>query len=432
VNNLDKGTNFTLIKRNEFFESVDTYLALSNSNKKMMALILVSIDNLGEINQDFGFKKGEFAIQHSFSKLEVLAKFVNCVFRISDDLLAVILPVIEHKNLLHLAASKIVNELKNEILTDNISLHPEVSLGLAVNEHEQCDVEELYNIAAYSLNASKLSQRPYLIDAKSDQAQDTIERFSERFLHALNHNEFELYYQPKSDLLTRKHEHVEALLRWKVDASQFVSPETIIQYAEKTLENNFKLSKWVFNTALRQLNAWIDQDKPLNVSVNLSATLIHRDDLIIAIEDALNIWSVPAELLTIEITETAFMNNSSQCQRNLNRLRESGINLSIDDFGTGYSSLTYFKQIPANELKIDKSFILNLMDSEEDRNLVRFVIQMAHLFKLKVVAEGVEDKATLDFLLELGCDYAQGFYIARPVPAEDFIEWLDSPNKTFG
>jgi diguanylate cyclase (GGDEF)-like protein len=418
----------TPIKRSEFFESIETYSSLSKSNKKQMALILINIENFSQINRDLGYIVAEAFIYSLYSKIEVLAKFFNCAFRIDGSMFALILPVIEDEKMLLLAANKILNELSSEIKIDNIFLTAKPRLGMSSNKLDEHRAEKIYQKAERLLRAAHESNENFVISLKETNL-EVIENFSEKFQSALTHNEFELYYQPKKNLLTNKILNVEALLRWDLEDVGFINPETIIDEAENSKENNFNLTKWVVNKALRQVSEWRKNKIDMCVSVNISASLIHRSDLTTMIEDALKIWSVPAKFLTIEITETAFMTNTELCHENLNNIRKLGIDLSIDDFGTGYSSLSYFKQIPANELKIDKSFILNLMNSKEDRTLVRLMIEIAHSFNLKVVAEGIEDQASYNFLREIGCDYAQGFFIAKPAPADKFIEWLQKINN---
>ncbi len=412
------------IKRAEFFESLETYISLSNSSGKMMSLILIDIENFDQTAQDFGYKTSETFFQAVYTKIEVLAKFVNCVFRLGESTIGLILPVIENKNMLVLAANKILEELKDTLECDGLPIKAILRIGMAVNEEKSVKSEALFKHANQFLNAARKQHKSFLINSMEFDHLDEIENFAEKFTYALNNSLFELYYQPKTHLGSGKHRHAEALLRWKLDGDTYISPEDIIRHAEKSIEHNFNLTKWVINSALRQLKAWLDQDQNISISINISASLIHRKDVVTMISDSLNIWSVPPERLTLEITETAFMTNKEQSHENLNRIRDLGVALSIDDFGTGYSSLSYFKDIPAQELKIDKSFIFNLLESSENKVLVILMIKIAHAFSLKVVAEGVETAACYDHLKELGCDYAQGYYIAKPKPASEFLEWL--------
>lgn len=411
------------VTRAEFFQALETYTSLSKSSGKMMALVLIDIENLKHTNKNFGYQTGESFIYATFKKLEGLAKFSNCVYRINDSVVALILPVIQHRNMLALAANKILAELKMESRCNGTLLQAEPRLGMAASDDVDFTAEKLFRSAEVFLQSAVNQRRPYVLIM--DEQEEEIENFAEKFTSALNNNEFELYYQPQSTLISGDVLHVEALLRWEIDENTFVPPEVIIAQAEKSIEQNFSLTKWVVNAALRQIKEWLDLGKDLSVSVNVSASLIHRSDLVTMIQDALTIWAVPAKRLTIEITETAIMTNKSLCHDNLNSIRDHGMNLSIDDFGTGYSSLSYFKQIPANELKIDKLFILNLMTSDEDKNLVCLMIQIAHSFNIKVVAEGIESKDCYEFLQEVGCDYGQGYFISKAQKPEVFLNWLN-------
>lgn len=410
------------IKREEFFDSLETYCSLSKSSGKLMALILIHVDNFSQVTQEYDYKTSESFIKLLFSKIEVLAKFYNCAFRINDSTFALILPVIESQNMLPLAANKILKEIQAQVLINEKFFTAKPSLGMSVNEPSKPSSENVYKHTEQLLLLAQEKGESFVLTIDSDQVKK-IDNFSEKFRSALANNAFELYYQPKKNLQTGKVSQVEALLRWALDETGFINPEDIIREAEKSNENNFNLTKWVVNTALRQLKSWRDENIDMSVSINISASLIHRFDMITMIQDALKIWSIAPHLLTIEITETAFMTNKEQCHENLKNIRNRGIELSIDDFGTGYSSLSYFKQIPANELKIDKSFILNLIDSKEDRKLVRLMVAIARTFQLRVVAEGIENKTTYNFLKEIGCDYAQGYYIAKPMPADALAAW---------
>ncbi len=414
-------TSSTSIQRNDFFHSLESYASQAKSSDKIMALILVDIENFSRINLQFGYQTGELFIHKIFQKMEGLAKLENCAFRISDSVLALILPVIESENLLVLAANKILSELKVEMECNNYMIMPTPRVGMSASDAVNAEV--IFKEAKEYLAAAQETGQEFVLHLDKEEL-DEIESFPEKFYSALTQNQFELYYQAKKNFSTEGTKHVEALLRWKIEDNLFVPPEKIINEAEKSTENNFNLTKWVVNRALRQVKVWQEENLQLCVSVNVSATLIHRSDFITMIKDALAIWGVEPESLMIEITETAFMAKKDLCHENLQTLKKMGIRLSIDDFGTGYSSLSYFKEIPASELKIDKAFILNLTQSKEDQKLVRLMIEIAHSFNLLVVAEGIESLEAYEFLKELGCDYGQGFFIAKPVNARQFTDWL--------
>jgi len=190
------------------------------------------------------------------------------------------------------------------------------------------------------------------------------------------------------------------------------------------------LTKFVINFALRQLTKWPQQYGEMGVAVNIPANIIHHQMMHDIIADAISIWGINPACLTLEITESAVIVDQESSFRNLQSLRDTGVRISIDDFGTGYSSLQYFKHIPADELKIDKSFVMPMAYDTDNLNIINLIIQLAHSFNIQVVAEGVEDEKSLQLLEKLGCDYAQGYHILRPVPNDDFVAWLTSMHNT--
>jgi len=179
----------------------------------------------------------------------------------------------------------------------------------------------------------------------------------------------------------------------------------------------------VVHTALRQVREWQDSID-VSVALNVQADLVNSPDLLTLLKDAIAIWGVKPERITVEITESAIIVDKESGFDNLLKMKQLGINLAIDDFGTGYSSLSYFKHIPANELKIDQSFVRTMRTDPQDLELVKIIIHIAHQFGLAVVAEGVEDKESLEMLRELGCDFAQGFYFSKPLPREEYEQWV--------
>jgi sensor c-di-GMP phosphodiesterase-like protein len=236
---------------------------------------------------------------------------------------------------------------------------------------------------------------------------------------ALSNGDLELFYQPKIDIQSQSICGAEGLLRWQ---QQDISPDVFIEVAERTGQIT-ELTRFALQSAVRQLAEWPQELSAVGVAVNLSAGDLNRADLPAIINGALDVWSVSPQRLTVEVTETALMNDPDAAHAILTAIRDLGCRVSIDDFGTGYSSLAYFKKIPADELKIDKSFVFSLLSDAADRNIVSHIIALAHSFGLRVVAEGVENPETLQCLSEMHCDYAQGFLFSKALPAGLFVEW---------
>ncbi len=247
----------------------------------------------------------------------------------------------------------------------------------------------------------------------------------ERFLrHALEQNEFEVYYQPKIDLATGCVTGMEALLRWMHPGMGMISPTKFIPLAEET-GLIVPIGAWVLRAACAQNRAWQDEGlPPLRGAVNLSARQFAQSDLHATIVAVLEETGLAPELLELEITESVTMENPEHAASLLKQLKALGIRLAIDDFGTGYSSLSYLKRFPIDNVKIDRSFIKDIPEDEDDVAITQAVIAMAHSLRLKVIAEGVESEQHVTFLHEHGCDEAQGYLFGAPMPAREFRELM--------
>jgi EAL domain-containing protein (putative c-di-GMP-specific phosphodiesterase class I) len=240
---------------------------------------------------------------------------------------------------------------------------------------------------------------------------------------AVERNELKVFYQPKVSLASSAVGAVEALLRWDHPVRGFVSPGEFIPFAEHTGYIKI-LTRWVLNESIRQCGDWYARGMPLRVSVNISARDLMNRELPDLIAQMLQSHGVPPDLLCVEITESGFMEDPAHAQRVLDRLHALGIHLSIDDYGTGYSSLSYIVQLPVDELKIDRSFVMRMTSDHTTSTIVRSTIELGHNLGLKVVAEGVEDEAGLKLLKQLGCDQAQGYFMSPPLPVDRLEEWL--------
>jgi diguanylate cyclase len=244
---------------------------------------------------------------------------------------------------------------------------------------------------------------------------------------ALNEETLTLAYQPKVSARTRKLHSVEALLRWNHPALGAVSPSVFVPLAEQAGLSG-PLMRWVLDTALRQCRAWEDQGRPMAICVNVSMYDLRDESFPDLVAERLAVYGASANLLGIEVTESAAMADPNRTRNSLDRLRALGVRVSVDDFGTGYSSLAYLVGLPVDELKIDQSFVAGMATSEQHAAIVRSTIRLAHDLNLMVVAEGVEDEATWARLREYGCDLIQGYVVSRPVSSALLETWLDHRN----
>ncbi len=248
---------------------------------------------------------------------------------------------------------------------------------------------------------------------------------------ALNHNELALHYQPKLALATRKIDGAEALMRWNHPVQGNVLPDAFIGMAEDT-GNIHRITRWALTAALAQAKRWNEEGRHLQMSVNLSTRDLEDADLPGKIITLLAIHGLPPYCLTVEVTERAVMDEHDLAIRILRRLSDHGIGIAIDDFGVGQSTFAYLRQLPVSELKIDQLFIKNLGTERNDQIIVRSIVDLSHRLGYHVTAEGVENKAALDYLTSIGCDHAQGFYISRAITANEFAVFVDKTNHPAG
>lgn len=410
------------INRPSFFSSLSQFIDSSKSDESSVGLILIDIVNLSEINHSHGYVHGDNALQFCSNQLASISRIDNTVFRIGNRQFVFILPAIKTPSFVVLAMNKIVKVLQSEDDEFNIAAALDIKIGVALNKSAEHTPDKTLQIAETSLKKAKASDGYFNIAKPTDKPILT-DRYTQVFREKLASNDFELYYQPQVNMSTGTIERAEALLRWQVPDEGFISPEVAVDIAARTGQS-FALTKWVIHTAVRQIKQWEKEGHKISVAVNVQADLIQSPELVDLVKDSLTIWGVDRKQLTVEITESAVINDKEAGFDNLSKLKTFGVELSIDDFGTGYSSLSYFKHIPANELKIDQSFVRHLLEDRQDEQIVKIIIEIAKFFDLKLVAEGIEDQQTYDYLKSLGCDYGQGYHMAKPMPAEAFLPFI--------
>jgi EAL domain-containing protein (putative c-di-GMP-specific phosphodiesterase class I) len=262
-----------------------------------------------------------------------------------------------------------------------------------------------------------------LYDVEPDQNSTRRLALMNELREALAAGELLVYYQPLVDLATEQVTGAEALVRWPHPQHGFIPPDYFIPLAEHT-SLIAPLTRYVLESALQQCQAWQQGGHAIGVAVNLSTRVLHDAELPAMVGALLEEYAVPPHLLTLELTESALMTDPEHALSVLTQIAALGVRTAIDDFGTGYSSLGYLKQLPVDEVKIDKSFVFGMDENPKDEAIVRSVVAMAHAMGLEVVAEGVENQASWSLLCALGCDVVQGYYVSRPLPASEFTRWI--------
>lgn len=409
--------------RLQLFRKLKKCIARSKREGRGTALILVGVRRLRDINIELGYEAGDLALGEVFERIRGLIRRADVVLRVGDTEFAVILPSLTSAAQAELAANRFREVCTQPVRFGATQFKVQLALGLALYPDHGHDGETLLRCADIAMSKARESDGGFTMYTQSDrQAADKLALAAE-LEEAIDNGDVALHFQPQVHLRTGCLTGVEALARWTSPSQGPIRPDIFIDVAEQGgLIVPFTL--WVLNSALRQCQRLRRAGPEFLVSVNLSASVLNDAEIVELVQRARNIWSSARNRLTLEITENAMMVDPEASLRVLEQLSEAGVRLSIDDFGTGYSSMAYLKKLPVDELKIDKSFVLNMMSDSGDARIVEGMINLAHDLGLSVVAEGIEDLRTFDRLAQLGCDYGQGFHIAKPMPVTELGAWL--------
>ena len=417
-----------LCNRHSFLSQLGRHVNNANDHEQLLALIVVDIDNFVQINSAGGYALGDAALRHLAQQLQSVARKQDIVARLGDNRFALLLPQILNRGHAELAIQKLFRLLQSPLQAGETRLTVPVTVGAALSPLHASHAEYLLGKAEVALATARLEARRYLFAPDDPQAQ-TLSGMWELEMAldgAIDRGEMQMHYQPKIRSSDRRIIGAEALMRWQRPSQGDIPPDVFIPLAERSGRIK-QLTIWALNTALRQAGEWNPDQQPFEIAVNLPGELTLQRDLPELAENALRLWGKDKLQLVLEITERSLMDRHHAMQV-LSRIRKLGIEVSIDDFGTGYSCLAYFKNIPANELKIDKSFIGGMLTDTASADITMLIIDLAHRFGLKVAAEGVEDIETFEMLNSGGCDIVQGYLFGRPMPASSFRELLDSYN----
>lgn len=398
-----------------------------SQQKRFTALILVELAGFRHLNRRFGFEVGDSVLAYVLNHLFENIKKASLVGRIGDDCFAIVVPELKSLSLLPVSANKIQQILAAPIVYQQEEIHLDSYVGISVAPLNAISNQQLLMHAEQSLQrARRAIDHCYMADAETEDSPPLNEwELQEALRRAAGANELMLCYQPKICLQTLTPVACEALMRWHSESFGEVSPGVFIPLAEES-GLIMDLTEWAALALPREAIDFRYDEVPLNVALNVSPKDLVAGHLHATLESALNIWDMPSTNVTLEITEGTLMDNPQASFDLMQALKQQGFRLSIDDFGTGYSSMSYFKLIPADEIKIDKCFITNLANDCDDQVLVRAIIDLAHHFQMKTVAEGVEDMQTLQMLMAMKCDYAQGYHFTPALPSDQFKTWLSN------
>jgi PAS domain S-box/PAS domain S-box/diguanylate cyclase (GGDEF) domain len=408
-----------------FRDRIAIALAHAKRHRRSAAVMFLDLDQFKLVNDSLGHTVGDALLQEVARRLTLSIRADDTVARMGGDEFTVLLTDIKEMGSSAIVAQKLLEAISRPMLIEGHELYVTTSIGVALFPEDGSDAETLLKRADGAMYRAKEAGRNNFQFAASTTLEGTSERLLiERSLHhAFEREEFVVHYQPMTNLLTGNIVGAEALIRWNHPERGLMAPDDFIPIAEEC-GLILPIGAWVLRTAVRQMKKWHPAHGPLRVAVNLSARQFQQRDLTAMIEQILTESDYPPELLDIEITESTAMQNADVSLSVMNRLRAMGVRISIDDFGTGYSSLSYLKRFPIDTVKIDQNFVRDLSDGSSDGAIITAVISMARALNLRVVAEGVETEAQLDFLRRENCEVVQGFLHSRPVSAAEFESTL--------
>lgn len=386
------------------------------------ALLLIDLNRFKEVNDTLGHAAGDTLLQETSTRLRNLVRTSDSVVRLGGDEFAVFLPNID-VNGASAVARKLVDNMDKPFHIEQQSLHIGASIGVAISPLHGSDVKTLMRHVDLAMYEAKRTKSGFaLYDESMDK--DSMQRLAmtNQLQESIKQGDFVLYYQPKVCTKTGKLSGLEALLRWKHPQRGLVLPNEFIHLAENSGLIR-SLTEWVLREAVHQISEWNEKGLRTEVAVNLSPLNLQDIELTFKLRRLLSEYQVDPSQLELEITESAIFSDIDRATENLQRIHNMGIRLSIDDFGTGYSSLIHLKQLPISQIKIDRSFIRDLNVDPNSISIVNTIIELAHNLKLLVIAEGAEERSTINFLRKLGCDYVQGYVVSAPLPAVE-IEYF--------
>jgi diguanylate cyclase (GGDEF)-like protein len=412
-----------LANRRRFIEELEA--TVYGDGGRPCAVLMIDLDRFKEVNDSFGHSVGDDLLCLVGPRLQGALQDGDLLARMGGDEFAVLMPDADTMRAQQVA-TRLGAALREAFVLDGMSLHVDASIGIAVCPDHGRDRSLLLARADTAMYAAKRGRHEFEVWAP-DGTPDSRDRLEtlEQLREALDTEQLVNHYQPKLDLRTGAVIGVEALVRWDHPVRGVLYPDVFLPLAEQAGLMR-RLALGVLERSLRDLQGWRAAGHDLSVAVNLSVSNLQDVALPEQVEMLLEAFAVPAEALTLEITEDLLMADAARSQQVMTGLRKLGVRLSIDDYGTGYSSLAYLRALPVDELKLDRSFVGQLTSDERAAAIVRSTLQLSRDLGMTMVVEGVEDAATLDALRGWGCEFAQGYFIARPLAADVLFSWLQA------
>ncbi len=422
-----------LHNRRMFMSLAESHLARAVRSRKHYALAFLDLDRFKAINDSLGHHVGDLLLQGVAGRLQKHLRQSDVIARLGGDEFVVLITGLEKEDDVVEVAQKLV-EIVGEPFADldGHEVHVSPSIGVAVFPRDADDLDTLIRHADLAMYQSKRAGRgccTFFDAAMNTHEPSGAYDTEQKLAHAIEADQFRLYFQPKLDLHTHRVSGFEALIRWEHPTQGLVFPKDFIPLAEKTGQI-FQIGNWVIAAACRQLHEWQGEGlTTLPIAINLSGRQFLDKSLPERLVRHLNEFGLDSGLLQVEVTESSLIERIEEAGSMLSEIRAAGIKISLDDFGNGYSSLNYIKTLPIDVIKIDRGFVHDIVNSYDDSVIVLSAITLAHNLGMRVIAEGVETRAQLVHLKTGGCDEIQGYYFARPLPADEAREWLMNPTR---
>jgi diguanylate cyclase (GGDEF)-like protein len=402
--------------------------ALREAAGASIGVAVINLHRFRRINEHLGYSVGDAVLTEIAARIAAVPSVRSAVARLAADQFAAFTKLPDREGL-HAWGTSLLLALAEPVIVEAQPIDISATLGLVLAVEGAVSHDELMRCADLALDCARREKRALAIyqEALQPAARDQLSLLGE-LRHAVEREELRLYFQPKIELRTGRVAGAEVLLRWQHPTRGLLTPVDFIPFAEQTGYIRW-LTRWTLDHSMAQAAQWHRAGMALNLAVNISSEDIGDPRFDSRVGSLLSRHQLPPSLLTLELTETGFIEDPTRALKMLEAIAALGVGLSLDDFGTGYSSLSHLARMPVEEMKIDRSFIHSLESDPEFATVVRSAIEMGHGLGLKVVAEGIESSAAADRLREFGCDIAQGYFYAKPMPLEDFVAWIKGKTR---
>jgi diguanylate cyclase (GGDEF)-like protein/PAS domain S-box-containing protein len=391
---------------------------------EIAAVVMIDFDHFKDVNDTYGYAVGDAILREAGARIVRSVRATDTVARVGGDEFAVLLPAVGSRDVAERVARKILTAFEEPVDVDGHKFDIAASIGISLFPAHGNDGDTLRRRADVAMYVAKEAQAGYAVYSETnDRHRAGYLAVAHELRRAIDGGELLLHYQPKAHLRSGLVTRVEALVRWLHPERGMIPPMQFIPLAERTGLVK-PMTTTILDLAMEQCLAWQEQGMAISIAVNLSTRTLQESFLPELIESLLERWKVEPQFLKLEITESCMMSEPDRVIAMLEKVQDMGVHLSLDDFGTGFSSLSYLRRLPVDEIKIDQSFVKEMTRNASDAEIVRATIDLAHNLGRQVVAEGIEDANTWAMLRDLGCDLGQGYFLSKPLPANELSAWL--------